>query len=90
MVQWLRLQAPSAQGPGLIPGRGTRSHVLQVKIWLSQLGPGTAKYLVFKKEKKKVKIMNILPVLHECVELVEYAILGIESRAHVFSSTSDI
>ena len=26
-VQWLRLHAPSAQHPGLIPGQGTRSHM---------------------------------------------------------------
>ena len=34
MVQWLRLRAPNAGGPGLIPGQGTRSHV-------PQLRPGT-------------------------------------------------
>ena len=27
MVQWLKLHAPNAGGPGLIPGQGTRSHV---------------------------------------------------------------
>ena len=27
VVQWLRLCAPSAEGPGLIPGQGTRSHM---------------------------------------------------------------
>ena len=27
MAQWLRLHAPNAGGPGLIPGQGTRSHV---------------------------------------------------------------
>ena len=26
-VQWLRLHAPNARGPGLIPGQGTRSHM---------------------------------------------------------------
>ena len=30
-VQWLRLCSPSAGGLGLIPGQGTRSHMLQVK-----------------------------------------------------------
>ncbi|TEA29277.1 hypothetical protein DBR06_SOUSAS14810096, partial [Sousa chinensis] len=29
VVQWLRLHAPSAGGPGSIPGQGTRSHMLQ-------------------------------------------------------------
>ena len=32
MVQWLRLCAPSAGCPGLIPSQGTRSHMLQLKI----------------------------------------------------------
>ncbi|TEA39746.1 hypothetical protein DBR06_SOUSAS31510016, partial [Sousa chinensis] len=27
VVQWLRLCAPNAGGPGLIPGQGTRSHM---------------------------------------------------------------
>ena len=32
VVQWLRLHAPNAGGPSLIPGQGTRSHVLQLKV----------------------------------------------------------
>ena len=32
MVQWLRLQAAIAKGLRLIPGQGTRSHILQLKI----------------------------------------------------------
>ena len=36
MVQWLRLHALNAGGPGLIPGQGTRSHMLQLR-------PSTAK-----------------------------------------------
>ena len=31
VVQWLRLHAPNAGGPGSIPGPGTRSHVPQLK-----------------------------------------------------------
>ncbi|TEA37693.1 hypothetical protein DBR06_SOUSAS9210008, partial [Sousa chinensis] len=27
VVQWLRLCAPNAGGPGSIPGQGTRSHM---------------------------------------------------------------
>ncbi|TEA30369.1 hypothetical protein DBR06_SOUSAS27510007, partial [Sousa chinensis] len=27
VVQWFALRAPSAGGPGLIPGQGNRSHV---------------------------------------------------------------
>ena len=37
MVQWLRLRAPGAGGPGSIPGQGTRSHVLQLKIRMPQM-----------------------------------------------------
>ena len=32
VVQWLRLYTPNAGGPGLIPGLGTRSHMLQLKV----------------------------------------------------------
>ena len=32
VVQWLRLQAPSARGPGSIPCQGTRFHGLKLKI----------------------------------------------------------
>ena len=32
MVQWLRLCASTAGGPGSILGQGTRSHTLQLKI----------------------------------------------------------
>ncbi|TEA34221.1 hypothetical protein DBR06_SOUSAS2710098, partial [Sousa chinensis] len=27
VVQWLRLHAPNAGGPGSIPGQGTKSHM---------------------------------------------------------------
>ena len=44
VVQWVRLHAPSAGGPGLIPGRGTRSCIhaamkilrAATKTWRSQ------------------------------------------------------
>ena len=32
VIQQLRLNAPSAGGPGSIPGQGARSHMLQLKI----------------------------------------------------------
>ena len=32
VVQWLRLHAPNAGGPRSIPGQGTRSRMLQLKI----------------------------------------------------------
>ena len=37
MVQWLRLHAPNAGSPGSISGQGTRSHVLQPRVCMSQL-----------------------------------------------------
>ncbi|TEA31919.1 hypothetical protein DBR06_SOUSAS8310169, partial [Sousa chinensis] len=32
VVQWLRLHAPNTGGPGLIPGQGTRSRMLQLRV----------------------------------------------------------
>ena len=43
VVQWLRLRAPNAGGLGSIPGQGTRSHMLQLRVHMPQLRPGTAK-----------------------------------------------
>ena len=37
VVQWLWLQAPNAGGPGSIPDQRTRTHMLQLKVCLSQL-----------------------------------------------------
>ena len=37
MVQWLRLQAPYAGGPGLMPGQGTGSHMLRLRVCMLQL-----------------------------------------------------
>ena len=37
VVQWLRLRAPNAGGPGLIPGQGTSSHVPQLRVRMRQL-----------------------------------------------------
>ena len=47
---WLRLRAPSAGSPGLIPGQGTGSHMLQLK-------PGAAKERNIKKQASKQKIL---------------------------------
>ena len=46
VVQWLRLWAPNAGGPGSIPGQGTRSHVraaTKEPACLPQLRPGATK-----------------------------------------------
>ena len=32
VVQWLRLNAPSAGGLGFLPGQGTRSHMPQLRV----------------------------------------------------------
>ena len=37
VVQWLRLCAPNAGGLGSIPGQGTRSHMLQLRVHVPQL-----------------------------------------------------
>ena len=36
VVRWLRLRALNAEGPGLIPGQGTRSHMLQRRVCMLQ------------------------------------------------------
>ena len=52
VVQWLRLCTPSAGGPGSIPGRGTRGHMLQLKIsqatmetWCSRIKNSVSQYI---------------------------------------------
>jgi len=37
VVQWSRLCVPNAGKLGLIPGRGTRSHVLQLRVSMDML-----------------------------------------------------
>jgi len=37
VVQWLRLHSPNAGGRSSIPGQGTRSHTLQLRVWVPQL-----------------------------------------------------
>ena len=46
VVQWLRLLTPKAEGWGSIPGRGTRSHMLQLRVFMLRLRPGTDKQSV--------------------------------------------
>ena len=43
VVQQLRLCAPNAGDPGSIPGQGTSSHMLKLRVSVLQLRPGTAK-----------------------------------------------
>ena len=37
MVQWLGLYTLNAGAPGSVPGQGTWSHVLQLRVYMSQL-----------------------------------------------------
>ena len=37
VIQWLRLHAPNAGGPGSIPGQGTRYHMPQLRVRMPQL-----------------------------------------------------
>ena len=37
VVQQLRLHIPNVEGPGSIPGQGTRFHMLQLKTYYSQI-----------------------------------------------------
>ena len=37
MLAWLRLHSPNAGGPGSIPGQGTISHRLQLRVHMPQL-----------------------------------------------------
>ena len=37
VVQRLRLHTPNARGPGSIPGQGTRSHMLQLRVRMWQV-----------------------------------------------------
>jgi len=65
VVQWLRLQAPNAGGgPGLIPGQGTRSCVLQLKTWHS------------KTENKKIE--SHIPPLRGCSVIPETHCVGLD------------
>ena len=41
VVQWLRLPAPNAGGPGSILGPETRSHMPQLRFCMQQLRPST-------------------------------------------------
>ena len=50
MVQWLRLHAPHAGGPGWIPGQGTRPHRLQLR-------PSAARYIL-KESKQRLVVHN--------------------------------
>ena len=43
VVQWLKLYAPNTGGWSLIPGRGIRSHMRQLRVQVPQLRLSPAK-----------------------------------------------
>ena len=51
--QWLRFHAPSAGGPGSVPGQGTRSHMPQRKLKIPRVSTKTQhrQINIFKKNK---------------------------------------
>ena len=53
VVQWLRLCPLNARGLGAIPGEGTRSHVLQLRVNMPKLRPSMPELKV-KEESEKI------------------------------------
>ena len=90
VVQWLRLCALSAEGPGLIPGQETRAHILQLRVCMPQLKtwhattkiPCAATKTRHSQINKKIKILP--KKQRRMVALVKEVPVGKEgdSRAH--------
>ena len=89
VVQWLRLCPPNARGLGAIPGEGTRSHILQLRVNMPKLRPSLPQLKVKEESEKvglklnvqKTKIMASGPTTSweidgETVETVSDFILG--------------
>ena len=60
VVQWLKLHAPSAGGLGSIPGQGTRSHMLQLRVLMPQLKDHT-----FLQQRFKTCVWQLRPATAE-------------------------
>ena len=63
VIQWLRLQAPTAGNLGLIPSQGTRSHMPQLRICIPQLKRSQVLQLrptAAKREKRRYKGVSLL------------------------------
>ena len=58
MVQWLRLFAPNAGGLGSIPGKGTRSHMTQLRSHMPKLRRSSAKKEKVLKTKEKARVFS--------------------------------
>ena len=82
VVQWLRLRTPDARGLGLIPGQGTRSHMLQLKghMWhnedgkssMLQLRPGAAKLINYFKKRERNPVSGNRTVCHTTEDRVNW------------------
>ena len=57
MAPWLKRHAPSAGGPGLIPGQGTRSHMQQQRSKILHASTKTKCSQINKIKKKKKKVV---------------------------------
>ena len=62
LVQWLRVCAPNAEGPGSIPGQRTRSHTPQLRVCMPQLSPAWHSEIkfFFKLESLYLKTVQLL------------------------------
>ena len=62
MVHWLRLYAPNAGGPDLIPGQGPRSHKLELRVHMPPLRPSAPQ-----KTKKAPNIVGNFLAVHASI-----------------------
>ena len=61
VVPWLRFHAPNAEGPGSIPGQGTRSHMPQIRVFLLYLKiPNVATKTQYSQNKKLIFLRKVI------------------------------
>ena len=70
MVQWLTLLAPKAGGLGLIPGQGTRSHMMQLRAHTTKTLPSQI-YLKKKNADRKIWKTLFRPVYFQQKHIVQ-------------------
>ena len=81
VVQCLRLCAPNAEDPGSIPGQGTRSHRLQLRLCRPQL-----KILQAEAEEMKqyaIEHQNMKTLKKAAISLVEQGITTMEELERI-------
>ena len=76
VIQWLRLCATNAEGPGLIPGQETRAHMLQLSLRMSPQRSNsphattkTRCSQINNKTKQKETLHSLAVILHSPVSL---------------------